>query len=252
MTPRWRYDGFSSKSESVLADLFTIKRGVATGYNRFFILTPEQIEEAQIPSQFLTPILPSPRYLETNEVLADSDGMPLIQKQLFLLSCDWPEKKIRLQYPGFWQYLQRGVAEGVHKRYLCRHRSPWYAQEVRPPAPLLCTYMGRRSGDQGSPFRFILNHSQATAPNVYLMLYPKWPLSHVLQSKPNLLRRIWRALSEIPAETLIQAGRVYGGGLYKLEPKELGRVPANAVLDALAGEEHLMPEKQLSLFGSGV
>jgi hypothetical protein len=36
--------------------------------------------------------------------------------------------------------------------------------------------MGRQAQGNRSPFRFILNHSKATAPNVYLMLYPKYAL----------------------------------------------------------------------------
>jgi len=236
--------------DKILADIFTIKRGVATGGNRFFIITPEQASEYQIPPQFLIPILPSPRYLETNEVTADNNGMPKIKKQLFLLSCNWPEEWIRLKYPSLWQYFKRGMDEAVHERYLCQHRSPWYAQEVRPPAPLLCTYMGRKTKKDANPFRFILNWSKATAPNVYLMLYPKQPLSSLLSSKPGLLKRVWKALSAISVEVFLGEGRVYGGGLYKMEPRELGNIPANTVLEVLSPEMDSMRVGQLSLFGA--
>ncbi|MHC5731479.1 MAG: SAM-dependent DNA methyltransferase, partial [Nostoc sp.] len=120
------------------------------------------------------------------------------------------------------EYLQMGVENGISDRYLCRHRSPWYSQENRPPSPFLCTYMGRQDTKRGRPFRFILNNSQATATNVYLMLYPKPVLTQALSQNPEKIKQVWQALNEISDEMLMGEGRVYGGGLYKLEPKELG------------------------------
>src|SRR5262249_36016887 len=59
-----------------LSDLFKIQRGLVTGSNEFFVLKPQQIEKYQLPSEFLTPILPSPRYLPYDEIQADSIGEP--------------------------------------------------------------------------------------------------------------------------------------------------------------------------------
>jgi len=69
----------------------------------------------------------------------------------------------------------------------------------------------------------------ATAANVYLMLYPKPALAVALSKKPELNRSVWQALSEISDETLMGEGRVYGGGLHKLEPKELGNAIVSIV-----------------------
>lgn len=207
-----------------LADLFTVKRGLATGANEFFILTPEQARRHEIPAEFLTPILPSPRYLPGDEIAADGDGEPVLERRLHLLRCDLPPGEVRAKYPTLWRYLKTGLAARLHERYLCRSRTPWYAQESRPPAPLLCTYMGRRNNGRGKPFRFIFNHSRATAANVFLMLYPTAMLQGRMGSDPDLLRRIWRQLSRISTDDLAGEGRVYGGGLHKLEPKELGNV----------------------------
>ncbi|KKS75145.1 MAG: hypothetical protein UV49_C0035G0009, partial [candidate division WWE3 bacterium GW2011_GWA2_42_9] len=41
-----------------ISDLFTIKRGIATGANGFFLLTPEQIGAWGLPEKFLRPVLP--------------------------------------------------------------------------------------------------------------------------------------------------------------------------------------------------
>ena len=224
----------NSKVESLkLKDLFTIKRGLATGANHFFVLTQEQVYQYQLPVEFLKPILPSPRYLTVDEIEADSVGNPLRERQLFLLTCYLPEDEVKAKYPNLWNYFQLGVETGINNRYLCRHRSPWYSQENRPPSPFLCTYMGRQDTSRGRPFRFILNHSRATATNVYLMLYPKPALEKALSHKPERLKQVWQALNQISDEILMGEGRVYGGGLHKLEPKELGLaiVPSAALAD---------------------
>ncbi|KAA3655503.1 MAG: SAM-dependent DNA methyltransferase [Chloroflexi bacterium] len=203
-----------------LSDLFKIKRGIATGANKFFILTPEQISTYKLPPQFLKPILPSPRYLQRNEITAEDDGTPIISKRFFLLDCNLPEQTIKIHYPTLWQYLQFGREQEIDKRYLCRHRRRWYEQEERPPAPILCTYMGRNQ----QPFRFIRNHSMATAPNVYLMLYPTPLLNHHLMQDETLLQQIWNWLTQVNGKTFKKIGRSYGGGLFKLEPRELAQL----------------------------
>jgi hypothetical protein len=225
--------GFEEKKNGTkLSDLFVIKRGIATGANNFFILPESKVQELELPILFTKPILPSPRHLRTDRVESDNAGNPLLDNRLFLLNCQVPEDVVQEKYPALWRYLQTGIREGVAGRYLSQHRSPWYSQEERDPAPLLCTYMGRTGKDKGA-FRFILNHSRAIAANVYLMLYPKAPLARLLQQEPSLLGLVWEALQAIPGEALTRVGRVYGGGLHKLEPNELAEAPADTVLSVL-------------------
>jgi hypothetical protein len=221
------------QSSVKLADLFKIQRGLATGANDFFILSRDQIAAHDLPPECFIPILPSPRFLDVDEITANDCGEPVIDRPRFLLNCTLPEDALKRRYPTLWAYLQTGVAAGIDQGYLCQHRTPWYAQEMRAPAPFLCTYMGRQGTGRGRPFRFILNHSQATAPNVYLMLYPNSDLAFHLKDHPRRLKAVWHALNDIQLETLIGEGRVYGGGLHKLEPNELANAPADRILAAL-------------------
>jgi len=230
-----------------LSDLFIIKRGIATGHNRFFILTREQIEAHGLPPECFRPILPGPRYVPTDEVEADPNGAPLLDRRLFLLDCRLTEAEVKERYPNLWAYLETGKGN-VSERYLCRTRTVWYFQEERPPAPLLCTYLGRGDKKNGRPFRFILNHSKATAPNVYLLLYPKPALRRATARDSTFLRRTWKFLNNLPLSSLIGEGRVYGGGLYKLEPKELGNVDVTAITESISGVELQPAIRQLGLF----
>jgi len=217
-----------------LGDFFRIKRGIATGANSFFVMTQEKAAKLEIPSEFLKPVLPPPRWLNVDTVEAGSEGNPVLEQKMFLLSCTLSEEAVRTTYQSLWNYLKYGIEQKINERYICRHRTPWYSQENRPPAPLLFNILGRPEGTKRKPYRFILNKSLATATNVYLMLYPKPDLKEMLERDPCLLDRIWRVLNNIPLGELLKEGRVYGGGLYKLEPKELGRVVSNELIQLLS------------------
>lgn len=240
-------DGVRVVSDGLrLADFFDIKRGLATGDNRFFIMTRDQIKAHDLPFEFFKPIMPGPRHLESDIIEADADGVPKIARQLFIMDCRLPESEVEARYPALAAYLKTG-RDTVGGTYLCSRRTPWYAQENRPPAPFVCTYMGRNMEKRDKPFRFILNQSRATAANVYLLLYPKPVLALALASDPQLGRRIWEFLNAIDAATLLGEGRVYGGGLYKMEPKELANVPAAAIAAMMPAVDH-RPAKQGNMF----
>jgi adenine-specific DNA-methyltransferase len=213
----------------ILSDFFKIKRGLATGDNNYFILSEDKIRERDLPMEIFKPILPSPRYLPQDEVKARPDGTPDIERRLFLLDTHLGEDEIRKRFPTLRAYLEEGRERSLHERYLCRHRSLWYLQENRPPPPIVCTYIGRSDKKNGRPFRFILNQSQATVANVYLAMYPTPVLAAAIDSDPNLLRRVWEVLNTLTPDQLLSEGRVYGGGLHKLEPKELAKVDAIAI-----------------------
>ncbi len=238
-------NGYVQHNGPTLGDLFSIKRGLATGDNSFFIMTEEQASSWGIPGAFLKPILPGPRNLAQNVVETRPDGSPILSPSLFLLSCNEDEDSIKAKWPRLYEYLQHGKAQKVDATYLASHRTCWYSQEERPPAPFLCTYMGRiRNGKQ--PFRFIWNRSEATAHNVYLMLYPKAQLRDALVTHPALYARVFEALQGITPSQLLTEGRVYGGGLHKVEPKELAKISAETILNAIDGAVKI--ERQGSLF----
>jgi hypothetical protein len=228
--------------QAKLGDFFTVKRGIATGDNDFFILDRETIDRYEIPQQFLRPILPSPRHIKGDRINSDH-GLPIVQHQQFLFSCSLPECILKEKYPKVWKYVCLGYERGVQKGYICSRRTPWYSCEERKPAAIVVPYMGR-SETSNRLFRFILNTSNAITTNVYLLLYPKPQYAHCIKDE-NMLEEIWQELNAIPTETLSRNGRFYGGGLRKMEPKELMQTPAEGIADLMVGKKAY---QQLSLF----
>jgi predicted RNA methylase len=241
----------SRKVVPTIADFFQIKRGIATGDNGFFILDVADIVAHDLPMELFRPILPSPRYLPGDEVMGDSEGNPQVERKLYLLDTRLSEDEIESRFPSLWRYLEEGKARGVHDGYICSHRSPWYVQENRPVAPLICTYLGRGDSKGGRPFRFILNNSRAVIANVYLAMYPTPLLLRYLALEPGLIRSVWQVLNAMTPQQLLDEGRVYGGGLHKLEPKELANVDASVIAALLPGLKRGVEATQLDMFGVG-
>lgn len=221
----------ASQMPCTLGDFFTIRRGIATGNNKFFILDKSKVEERFQSKDFFVPILPGPRNLKESVIYADCDGTPLIENQQFLLSLPADFEQVKNAHPHIQRYLEEGKEETA-SRYLCKNRKKWFLQEKRKPALFLCTYIGRRTKMSPSSFRFILNYSQAIATNAYLMLYPKQKLQELLDSRIITLEDLWSVLKEV--EKAIQfSSRSYGGGMKKIEPKELASVPCPELANLL-------------------
>lgn len=136
-----------------LGDYFEIKRGLATGDNNFFIMNQQKIMELGLDMSFFKPILPSPRYLKTDLVDTDTDGIPKLEQPYFLLDCELTEQEIMKLSPSTWNYLQSGI-DKTSKKYLCKSRKRWYWQEQRESTYFLCSYMGRGKNNS-SPIRFM-------------------------------------------------------------------------------------------------
>ena len=66
------------------------------------------------------------------------------------------------------------------------------------------------------------------------MLYPKGALRRVFNESAENREAAWRCLLAIPPEEFRRAGRCYGGGLQKMEPRELGDLVCSALSDWLS------------------
>ena len=231
----WR--GILNERESVNAvryritfnDLFEIKRGVATGANSFFVMEREKAIQLQIPDIALKPLLPKARYLKSLVIEKKEDGYPDVDPQLVIIDCDLDETIIKELYPNFYDYLQLAKVKGddgvaIVDRFLIRNRQPWYKQEKREPPVFLLTYMGRNK-ENCPPLYFIWNKSQAIALNTYLLLYPRQWLLDKLIENPMMYEIVLEALNKSAKEIVSTRTRIYSGGLNKIEPNELRKMP---------------------------
>jgi len=245
-SPTWRVP-LATKTEDLkqfrIGDLFTVRRGIATGANEFFIMTRDRAKALGIPKAALKPLLPKVRALRSDIVETLPDGYPKVSPQLCVISCDLSEGEIRKRYPRLMKYLAVAKNSGLLSRRLLKDRNPWYKQEHRSPPPFLCTYMGR--GSQGKlPLRFIWNKSQAIATNTYLLLYPRQPLAKIIARRPGERRHIFAALQHSAANGMRDHARVHAGGLFKIEPRELANVRID--LPPTLGADNV--REQLSFF----
>lgn len=224
-------------------EMFKIRRGIATGNNKFFVLPKDRAVNLGFKEENLKPMLPGPRFVKASCIESDELGYPVLDRQLVVIHTERPIKDLAESDPALAAYLA-GADEKTLNGYLVKQRKPWYKQEKREPSPFLITYMGRGAAADDRPFKFILNRSRAIASNMYLMLYPIGPLEAALSRGDISLDEVHSALLRLTADDLRDGGRVYGGGLHKMEPKELAAMDATIISDLIPKYEkvaHVTP-----------
>ena len=67
-----------------------------------------------------------------------------------------------------------------------------------------------------------------------------------MNAQPEIQVRVFEALKRIKPSELVSEGRVYGGGLHKVEPKELAQIPARVVLESIDTQVRIEQQERLS------
>ncbi|MFX0113551.1 MAG: Eco57I restriction-modification methylase domain-containing protein, partial [Candidatus Hodarchaeota archaeon] len=190
----------SSPKLEPLDQIATIKRGVTTGANQFFLLTKETIGSYSIPMNFVRPIVDSPRSLKTLII----DDAPL-----FVLAI--PKNCSLEALPeGVRNYIREGEKRKYHQRKMVQARKPWYSLPLNEPAPLLAAKMMDKTP------MFYLNPKGFLANNVFYEITPKM----------EQVQLIWLYLNSTVAHLLAELrGRSYHGGVLEIAAFELKRFP---------------------------
>lgn len=115
-----------------LGDIAAIRRGVTTGANDFFYLTPAKIRDFGIEPEYYAPVMTSPT--ESRALLVDATSLP---KRLFLCHAE----KSDLAGTGALRYIQWGESQGYHLRPSTRVRPRWYDLGERQPSQVGINYL---------------------------------------------------------------------------------------------------------------
>ncbi|HKO25583.1 MAG TPA: SAM-dependent methyltransferase, partial [Chloroflexota bacterium] len=179
--------------------------GMVTGANHYFTLSPARVAELGLPhAEVLRLCPPGSSHLR---------GLALTSQMLTGLGDQG--KATWLFYPGetpssaALAYIQAGEQAGVHQAYKCRVRTPWYRVPLVKPADLLLTCM-----NADTP-RLATNQARAHHVNSVHGVY--------LADLHRDLGRELLPLASLNSLTLLDAemaGRAYGGGVLKIEPRE--------------------------------
>jgi adenine-specific DNA-methyltransferase len=194
-----------------LGDYCRVRRGIATGDNSFFTMTLADVERWGIEERFLAPIVVGSKDLPTTGPLDASFHASRVEggARCFLFFCHEPIDSLRAT--NALRYIEHGLELGLHERFNCRVRSPWYAVEPVAPADFFTTYMSRNRA------RIVRNLIGARCMTSLLNV---WALPGV---DPEALRPSLEDPTN--AQLLREFGRTYGGGLAKIEPGELIALP---------------------------
>ena len=115
-----------------LGDVATVRRGVTTGANDFFYLTPQVIAEFRIEPEYRRPVMTTPQ--ESRRIAVDPTRLT---KQLFMCRADQDD----LAGTGALAYVQWGEEQGYHRRASVKSRQRWYDLGERNPARLAMNYL---------------------------------------------------------------------------------------------------------------
>ena len=192
-----------------LREIARVRRGIATGCNRFFVLSEAARREHGLKTSDLRPCITTPRLVLSDELTrADLKRIP-DDVSRWVLDCHSEHAEHGEDALG--RYLRFGKqALQANEGYLASRRKPWYGLERRENSPILFTYMNRERP------RFIRNRAAAVPLNTFLIIEPSDTID---------VEHLWQTLrSQHFMRQLVGARRNYGGGLWKVEPRELGEL----------------------------
>lgn len=193
-----------------IASLASVTNGYVTGDNEFFHRTRSQAVEQGLPRSWLVPTARTSRSLrglwftgeDVLQLEEQGTAHHLVVPEDDLFSAADPETMQR--------FLADGEERGTPRRFKCRSREPWWRVPGLQRADVLVAYMA------GAFPRAAENLAGACFTNSL----------HGLRLQDRSAARLLTLglYSSLSLLSLEIEGRSYGGGILKLEPRELDRV----------------------------
>jgi tRNA1(Val) A37 N6-methylase TrmN6 len=192
-----------------LGDIATVKIGVVTGANDFFLLSEPERKHWRLPASAVVRLLP--RFLHCTGLFFGAEDWRQIRtagKQCWLLRPKANEnRKTVLRYLANYRKTDR------EKNVTFNKREPWYRVEMGQSAHAFLRYMGALSP------RMALSRGYATCTNTIHRVYFKKGISKL--QRQAIAISLHSSFTQLSAEF---EGRAYGLGVLKLEPSEASRL----------------------------
>jgi len=195
-------DKLASNSFVPLSSVADIRLGIVTGAKEFFLLSEKDAKNWNISTKHLKPVLPTTQFVDgTNFTHDDFNKLRKAEKKCFLLSTlDRSDRSLD-------RYIKHGENNSIHLRYKCRIREPWYMIKHNEPPDGFLTYMVGR-------FPKIIKNSAGVLATNNLHFVKPHETNSVFSTFYN-----WVTLTSVEL-----IGRIYGGGVLKIEPKDAQRI----------------------------
>ena len=212
LTPEEVVDWSESTSHPQVRQLGTIasiRIGLVTGANKFFIRARAQSEVLETAGITALPIVSRSGLLKRLE-WADSDqenlevsGSP---SRLIVVRSD---AALRGETKN---WIKDGERDGLHQRYKCRRRDPWYSINAGRCPDAFLRYMSSHAP------AIVLNMAEVRTTNSIHNLWWRRDWSDARAYAVASCTSLFTLGSEI-------LGHAYGGGVLKLEPRAVAKLP---------------------------
>jgi adenine-specific DNA-methyltransferase len=206
-----KWDDLIRRGDSIIPNGFVplrylakTKRGIATGANGFFHIPLQTARKHGLSADHLIPCVGRAKDV-TALVFGKADFADLVKQARPTQLINFPRTLSHAEQV----YVYKGECEGLHQRYLTKKRSPWYSNEKIHIAPIWAAVFGRKS------MRFIVNIAKVAQLTAFHGVYP-------LRTDATFVNALAASLNSNIVQGIMKGEmRVYGGGLNKLEPRDL-------------------------------
>lgn len=190
------------KNLVMLNKIGKVKRGIATGNNKYFSLNKEKIKELKLSEDVCIPcVTKSPDVKSLKFTIEDFHKLYNENKNVYIF--DGTKAATREDKT----YIKYGEKMKYDKSYLTSHRSPWYSMEEKEISPIWISVFSRNK------LKIIRNEAKVKNLTTF----------HSLFINDRSLEDLYFCylITPIAQEILFQNKREYGEGLDKFEPNDL-------------------------------
>lgn len=182
----------------------SVTRGIATGANDYFCFSPSKARENNIPFHLLTKCITKSADVKSL-IFTDTEYESLVakDKQVYILDAKEQDREQIINY------ITKGEAEGIDKKYLPSCRKPWFSMEQKGIAPIWVCPANRNS------VKFVRNLSGIKT----LTTFHSVMISTLFESYTDLIFCYF--ITPIAQKILRENRKELGNGLEKFQPNDL-------------------------------